>query len=40
MKITPISLHQFFTVSLIKKGGGLWPDDALATSPVQTGNWC
>lgn len=27
-----ISLWQFFTKSLIKKGGGLWPDETLATS--------
>lgn len=27
-----VSLYQFFTTSLIKKGGGLWPDDTLATS--------
>ena len=28
-------LHQFFT-SLIKKGRGIWPDDALATRCLIT----
>jgi hypothetical protein len=31
LKIVLLSLYQFFTTLLIKKGGGLWPDDTLAT---------
>ncbi len=31
MEFSLISLRQFFTTLLIKKGGGLWPDDTLAT---------
>ena len=31
MKHSPIPLFQFFQTLLIKKGGGLWPDDTLAT---------
>ena len=41
VKNARISLHQFFTTSLIKKGGGLWPDDTLATSSTHcVENWC
>jgi hypothetical protein len=41
VKNARISLYQFFTTSLIKKGGGLWPDDTLATSSTHcVENWC
>lgn len=31
MNLSAIPLYQFFKLLLIKKGGGLWPDDTLAT---------
>lgn len=37
LKILTLHLHQFFTTSLIKKGRGKWPCEALATSPANNG---
>jgi hypothetical protein len=38
--ISPLTSHQFFNQSLIKKGRGIWPDEALTTCPAISGIRC